>query len=121
MACDRCGARTEGGAYPSDDEGSQDLCFDCAVADVAKNVAEATQCAHGRRYGEPCPLQARVKSLEARVVAVTECRDQTYAQLSKAHERLESLELHFADEIAELEAEANVDAENYSASGKDGA
>jgi hypothetical protein len=59
-------------------------------------------------------LQARVKLLEAQVVAVTECRDQTYAQLSKAHERLESLELHFADEIAELEAEANVDAENNS-------
>jgi len=64
MACDRCGARIEGGAYPSDDEGSQDLCFDCAVADGAKNVAEAIQCAHGRRYGEPCPLQARVKELE---------------------------------------------------------
>ena len=64
MACDRCGAHIEGGAYPSDDEGSQDWCFDCAVADGAKNVAEAIQCAHGRRYGEPCPLLARVKSLE---------------------------------------------------------
>ena len=68
MACDRCGARIEGGAYPSDDEGSQDLCFDCAVADGAKNVAEAIQCAHGRRYGEPCPLRARVKELEERVM-----------------------------------------------------
>jgi len=76
MACDRCGARIEGGAYPSDDEGSQDLCFDCAVADGAKNVAEAIQCAHGRRYGEPCPLRARVKELEEQQKDLIEASEQ---------------------------------------------
>jgi len=47
--------------------------------------------------------EARVEELEAQVVAEKACRDRTYEQLSKAHARLESLELHFADEIAELE------------------
>ena len=58
---------------------------------------------HNQRRAEEA--EARVKELEAQVVAEKACRDRTYEQLSKAHARLESLKLHFADELAYLEAD----------------
>ena len=78
-------------------------CSECRIRDETYAHEAAEWDAEYRR------LTALVKELEAQVVAEKACRDRTYEQLSKAHARLESLELHFADEIAELEAEAIAD------------
>ena len=75
---------------------------------------------HKQIRADLAEAKSRIAELEAQVVAEKACRDRTYEQLSKAHARLESLELHFADEIAELEEQNHRLSEAWKQSRTDG-